>query len=317
VSRIETSHHEENVAYVSLNGYRDDDMTAYVYRTEDLGKSWKSIAKGLPAEPVNVIREDPQNPDVLYVGTDRGVYVSLDRGSSWQALPAEIPNVPVHDLVVHPRDQELVAGTHGRSVWVIDVMPVQELDEGIRDTVVHIFDLDEVQARRGWRRQRSQWFHREEDQPTFTIPYWVKEGGIVTLTLYDDARRVLRREEFTATAGVNVYEWDLLLDEEHALTAELDRMRDEVREAETEDEGAPQDAPEAGDDGSGVAREKERIPWSEAVRLERPLYVTPGNYTFEIVAGAVSAEAGLTVNAPPPRESRQKAPAEKPGKIGP
>ena len=67
------------------------------------------------------------NADVLYVGTDRGVYVSLDRGATWQGLPAALPNVPVHDLVVHPRDRELVAGTHGRSIWVLDALPVQEL----------------------------------------------------------------------------------------------------------------------------------------------------------------------------------------------
>ena len=76
---------------------------------------------------MNVVREDPVNPDVLYVGTDRGVYVTLDRGLTWQGLGAALPKVPVHDLIVHPRDRELVAGTHGRSAWVIDALPIQEL----------------------------------------------------------------------------------------------------------------------------------------------------------------------------------------------
>ncbi|MGH8165263.1 MAG: WD40/YVTN/BNR-like repeat-containing protein, partial [Rhodanobacteraceae bacterium] len=117
VSRVEPSHFDDQRAYVSLDGYRDDDITPYVYRSDDLGKHWTDISRGLPHEAINVVREDPVNQDVLYVGTDRGVYVSLDRGKSWLSLQANLPNVPVMDLVVHPRERELIAGTHGRSVW--------------------------------------------------------------------------------------------------------------------------------------------------------------------------------------------------------
>jgi photosystem II stability/assembly factor-like uncharacterized protein len=100
VTRVEASRHMRERAYVSLSGYRDDDVAAYVYMTDDLGATWTSIGGGLPAEAVNVVREDPVNPDVLYAGTDRGAYTSLDRGATWQALPAGLPNVPVHDLIV-------------------------------------------------------------------------------------------------------------------------------------------------------------------------------------------------------------------------
>jgi len=141
VTRVEASHHDENVAYVSLNGYRDDDIMAYVYRTDDLGRTWREISAGLPDEPVNVIREDPVNPAVLYVGTDRGAYVSLDTGRTWQAAGSGLPNVPVHDLIVHPRERELVAGTHGRSVWVLDALPIQELSQAVRSSDVHVFPL--------------------------------------------------------------------------------------------------------------------------------------------------------------------------------
>ncbi|NIP79405.1 MAG: hypothetical protein GWN79_07775, partial [Actinobacteria bacterium] len=88
--------------YVTQNGRRSDDFAAYVWRSTDYGETWKSIAGGLPFGPVNVIREDPRNESILYVGTDVGVYVSLDRGASWQALANGMPSTFVHDLVVHP-----------------------------------------------------------------------------------------------------------------------------------------------------------------------------------------------------------------------
>ena len=111
VSRVIASSHVRDRAYVALNGYRNDDATPYLFASDDLGAHWRGIAKGLPDEAVNVVREDPVNADVLYVGTDRGVYVTLDRGASWTALDAGLPNVPVHDLVVHPRAQRRGLGS--------------------------------------------------------------------------------------------------------------------------------------------------------------------------------------------------------------
>ncbi|HVS03806.1 MAG TPA: glycosyl hydrolase, partial [Thermoanaerobaculia bacterium] len=163
VTRVEASRHVLERAYVSQSGYRDDDLRPYLHVSEDLGRSWRSIAAGLPAEPVNVIREDPVNPDVLYVGTDRGVYVSLDRGGSWQALGSGMPNAPVHDLVVHPRERELVAGTHGRSVWIVDVLPVQEL-AAVRGEAVHVFPLAPVKYQRWWRSRPTWWWSDWQDE---------------------------------------------------------------------------------------------------------------------------------------------------------
>jgi photosystem II stability/assembly factor-like uncharacterized protein len=127
VTRLVASRHHEGTVYASLTGYRYDDFTAYVFASDDYGATWRSIVNHLPAEPVNVIAEDPVSDDILYLGTDAGVYVSTDRGATWQALCADLPTTPVYDLVVHPRDGELVIGTHGRSVFVLDVAPVREL----------------------------------------------------------------------------------------------------------------------------------------------------------------------------------------------
>jgi len=125
VSRVIASQHEEGTVYVSFTGYREDDFEKYLYSSTDFGKTWTSIAGNLPAESINVIREDPQDKNILYVGTELSVYVSLDRGQMWFSLSNHLPTTPVHDLVIHPRENEMVIGTHGRSCFVLDVKPIQ------------------------------------------------------------------------------------------------------------------------------------------------------------------------------------------------
>jgi ligand-binding sensor domain-containing protein len=119
------SRHEEGTVYVSFTGYREDDFEKYLYSCTVFGKTWTSIAGNLPAESINVIREDPQDKNILYVGTELSVYVSLDRGQMWHSLSNHLPTTPVHDLVIHPRENEMVIGTHGRSCFVLDVKPIQ------------------------------------------------------------------------------------------------------------------------------------------------------------------------------------------------
>ncbi len=125
VSRVVASEHSLQRVYASFTGYREDDFSAYLFVSEDFGASWTPISNGLPGESINVIAEDPTHENILYVGTDLGVYVSLDRGASWHSLSATLPTTPVHDLEVHPRDPEIVIGTHGRSVWVMNVDEVR------------------------------------------------------------------------------------------------------------------------------------------------------------------------------------------------
>ncbi len=112
--------------FVTLNAMGVDVFSPLVYRSDDQGETWRSIARGLPLEPVQVIREDPHAKNLLYLGTDLGVYVSTDGGAHWQSLCNNLPTTAVHDLFVHPRDHELVAGTHGRSVFVLDVSTIRE-----------------------------------------------------------------------------------------------------------------------------------------------------------------------------------------------
>lgn len=127
VSRIIASRHKEARVYTSLNGYRNDDFTPYLYVSEDHGSTWKAIGNDLPAEPINVVREDPKNENIIYVGTDGGLYVSFNKGVSFAMWSAGLPrSVPVHDIAIQERENEIVLGTHGRSIYIAKLDEVQK-----------------------------------------------------------------------------------------------------------------------------------------------------------------------------------------------
>lgn len=126
VSRLVSSVHTPGLVYLSQTGFREDDFRAYVFRSDDWGETWTSIVGNLPMESVNVIQEDPEVPGLLYVGTDLGVFVSGDEGGTWMSISSTLPTTPVHDLEVHAGADELVIGTHGRSVFVLDLTTVRE-----------------------------------------------------------------------------------------------------------------------------------------------------------------------------------------------
>jgi len=120
MSRVVASAYDLGTVYLTQNGKRDDDFTPYVWKSTDFGKTWASLAKGVPAGPVNVIREDPVNKDILYLGTDLGVFVTTDGAKTWTVLGGGLPTVYAHDLIVHPRDNIIVVATHGRGMWALD-----------------------------------------------------------------------------------------------------------------------------------------------------------------------------------------------------
>ena len=140
VSMIELSPHDPDTAWLAAWNYKLDDYSPYLYRTRDGGRSWQSIAEGIPdGEFVRVVREDPARPGLLYAGTETGVYVSPDAGSSWQSLRLNLPVTPIHDLLV--KDSDLVAATHGRSFWILDdLTPLRELTVEAMDDEAHLFE---------------------------------------------------------------------------------------------------------------------------------------------------------------------------------
>jgi photosystem II stability/assembly factor-like uncharacterized protein len=132
VSRIVASAYDVATVYMTQNGKRDDDFTPYLWKSKDFGKTWTSIVANIPVGPINVIREDPVDREILYVGTDTGVYVTQDGGKKWNTLGSNLPATYVHDLIIHPRDNVIVIATHGRGMWVIDAEPINNKAQKMR-----------------------------------------------------------------------------------------------------------------------------------------------------------------------------------------
>ena len=150
VSGIFPSKFKQSRVYLALNGYRWDDFSPMVYVSEDYGLNWSKIGHNLPTEPVNVIIEDNENESLIYVGTDHGVYASLDFGNTFSPFSKGLSGAPVHDLVVHPRDNDLVVGTHGRSVYIADMSHLQKIDETILSKSLYLFKNDKIKFSNRW-----------------------------------------------------------------------------------------------------------------------------------------------------------------------
>lgn len=139
-SRIEVSHFEKGTAYAAFDGHRHDDYNTYLYKTKDFGKTWTSIKGNLPFGWIHVIREDLMNPNLLFVGTEFGIFASLDGGKSWFSLKNNLPTLAVRDIAVHPREHDLIIGTHGRGIWILDnITPLREMSEEVLLKKAHVF----------------------------------------------------------------------------------------------------------------------------------------------------------------------------------
>ena len=145
VSRVEASHFELGTAYVTFDGHRSDNFGTWIYVTNNFGKSWKKITDGFrKGETVRVIREDHRNPNLLFAGTETGVWFTLNKGKNWSRLKLNMPTVSVYDLKIHPRENDLIVGTHGRSLWILDdISPLQEMTEEVMKKDFHLFEQKE------------------------------------------------------------------------------------------------------------------------------------------------------------------------------
>ena len=188
VSRVIASSHKKERVYVTLNGYRFDDFTPYVYMSDDYGQTWKNIGKSIPTSPVNVIKEDPENENILYLGTDNGLYVSFDKGTTWHSFSKNFPNVAVHDLVIQPTARHLIVGTHGRSLYKADIAPLQKMDATVFEKSSHIFAINNIRKSGNWGRSWSQW--REANTPEIKIPFYSNADKKVTIDVYLDDTKV-------------------------------------------------------------------------------------------------------------------------------
>ncbi len=229
VSRVEASHFDAGTCYVTFDGHRTDDHKPYVFVTADYGQTWKSIASNLPTGNVNVIREDPKNANLLYLGTEYAFYVSLNKGGEWKRFMNGLPTVRIDDILVHPRDNDLIVGTHGRSIWIIDdVTPLQQLSEKITSADVTLFQPRNAIA---WANDShvpqiggQKVFRGENPQRGTAISYYLKSvpAGDVKVMVTDLTGRTIRTFNAcgenqtqgcaTKSAGLNRIQWTLTMD---------------------------------------------------------------------------------------------------------
>jgi photosystem II stability/assembly factor-like uncharacterized protein len=265
ISRVIASTHNEKVVFVALNGYRWDNFDALIYRSTDYGKTWKQIGMDLPLEPVNVIREDPVNQNIVYAGTDHGLYVSLDWGDSFMVMNNGLPAVAVHDLVIHPRDNDLVVGTHGRSIYIANVEEMQLLADSIFDKTVHIFDIKPINYKSNWGNALwSKWYGFIE--PKTEISWYSAVNDSTKILIKDRNAMALFDTTVYSVTGLNYMNYDLSIKESvvSSYEASLNEKSDEEIQIQKSDNGK--------------------------------FYIQPGEYDLEIIIKKNVAKKKLTID---------------------
>ena len=228
VSRVAASKHKKQRVYACLNGYRWDDFTPYVYRSEDYGKTWKSIAANIPTSAVNVILEDPENENLLFVGTDNGLYVSFNGGQSWESFQNGMPNVAVHDLVIQPEAKHLLVGTHGRSIYKADISTLQQLTPEILSKDLYAFKLKNIKHSARWGNSFSSW--RKPQTPGLDLTFYCGKPSAISARIKTDDGIVVSKTQIDAGKGLNVLSYDLAFSKA-GISAYLKKHKTELKEA--------------------------------------------------------------------------------------
>jgi photosystem II stability/assembly factor-like uncharacterized protein len=212
VSRVEASPNDPGAAYVSYTGYRRDDFRPFLYKTTDYGETWTSIASNLPEEPINVIREHPENHNLLFVGTDFGVYVSMDGGKIWTKVKNNMPTQPVQDLKIHPRENDLIVATHGRGIYIADIAPLVELTPEVLAADVHLFDIESKVrwVNNDMKATSSSNYNGESEPSGIVIYYYLKQKAQEDVTVQVYKGNVLINEiKGKNDPGINEVVWNM------------------------------------------------------------------------------------------------------------
>lgn len=246
VGRVEASHHEPGTAYVTFDGHRSDVFTPWVFKTTDYGESWHNIGGDIPdGQVAHVIREDLRNPRLLFVGSEFGLFISMNGGEHWTRFRNGLPTVAVQDIVIHPRDNDLIAGTHGRGIWILDdITPLQQLDEEMLTSPAHLFQqrvatLWENTSRGG---QRGHfWFaggNPPTVEPTSSLPraefrnvafitYYVGKtpSSPPTLEITDLSGQNRFSTNLESEPGIHRFRWDRQFDPEPLTDEQVARVQ--------------------------------------------------------------------------------------------
>jgi hypothetical protein len=223
INGIEASRHADGRAYLVANNYRAGDNANYVYVTDDNGASWRRIDGGLPANRVaRTLREDLVNPDVLYLGTEFGLYWSNDRGRTWAELRAGMPMMAHNDLFIHPREHDLVLGTHSRGIWIVDnVRALRELTPQVASSALHVFSTrpaEQIRYRSELGHVGDMFYNGTNPPAGGLVDFWLATAAPATVTFTSAQGETVATLAVTGRAGVNRAVWDLTYREEGAAT---------------------------------------------------------------------------------------------------
>lgn len=241
VSEVQASPHDPAVAYATLNGYRYDEFKTYIYKTSNYGRTWQSIQGNLPQNVANVVMQDPSYEDIIYAGLDNGTYISFNDGEHW-SLINNIPNVSAYDMVVQNREDDLVVGTHGRSVYVVNLDPIYKIAEHKSESLMAL-ETEGVRYSKQWGSRSVP--YRSVNEPSVQLMYWVGKKDIQNKTITidvqsSDGKTVTTLNDF-ANYGFNTINWNLQLSDskqdtsatylsagDYTLTFKLDNFTDET-----------------------------------------------------------------------------------------
>jgi photosystem II stability/assembly factor-like uncharacterized protein len=215
VSRVEASKHSKGRAYITFDNHRFDDNKPYVYVTEDYGETWNNITSNLPIDySVYVIKEDLINPNLLFIGTEESVYFSYNKGFSWEKLGSKLPTVAIHDLVIHPRDGDLIAGTHGRSIWILDdISPLRNLNNAL-EYGPGLFNIRKatkwIQINTG---RKQPYFEFRGENPPYgaIIDFFSNSNKKCKISISDISEKNFHSMEIEMVKGINRFIWPFTL----------------------------------------------------------------------------------------------------------
>ncbi len=227
-SSIETSHFDRGTSYVTFDNHRNGDMKPYIFKTADLGKTWTSVASPDIEGYVWIVREDRVNPNLLYAGTEFGLYISVDGGKKWSRLENNVPKVAVHDIVVHPKEDALVLATHGRALMIIDdISPLRQLSAEVMTKTIHFFEtratvLNDPGAGGNWFGGDGN-FTGENPSNVAKVVYFMGKRhtfGKMAVEVYDQNGKLIRELPAGKSAGINVVEMTATLEKPKAAPSE-------------------------------------------------------------------------------------------------
>ncbi len=288
VSSVEPSRHEAGVCYIAVDGHQVGNFDPWLYRTSDYGRTWTLIVSGIPKSMLSythVLREDPRRKGLLYAGTENAVYTSFDDGATWVALQQNLPHAPVHWLEIQPHFNDLIVGTYGRGIWIMDdVTPLQQMTEAVRQSAAHLFEpRPAYRFRNVERRDLAPSGAQPGRNPPYgaSLSYWLKDAAKenVPLTISDDSGKVIRTVRGTNRQGLNRAWWDL----RYEPTKEVE-MRT-----------TPPGNPEIWSEKRFVGRDTRPVLYYGIDAPKRGPLVPPGTYTVRMTVGGKELSRPLTV----------------------